>query len=304
MRIFFTSLMAGTLLLGCSPAGAPKEKPGVVKHDETLKEAQTLPLISEPPVGKLPVGISPLSYALNLVIDPTAKDFSGNVAIKVDLQKPLQGVWLHGQGLSVDLASLTLSDGTIIGADYQESEEPGVSLVTLERKVGPGTGTLQFEFHAPFNQSLDGLYQVKRDGSSYIVSQFEAIAARKAFPGFDEPRFKVPFDISVTAPKGDAVIANTPQTGATELDNGMVRYDFARTKPLPTYLLAFAVGPYASMNGRPCPPMRCVIIQYLFAALPPRAMAANWPMRWKTPPALLPPKRNILASPIPMPSST
>ena len=254
MRIFFTSLMAGTLLLGCSPAGAPKEKPGVVKHDETLKEAQTLPLISEPPVGKLPVGISPLSYALNLVIDPTAKDFSGNVAIKVDLQKPLQGFWLHGQGLSVDLASLTLSDGTIIGADYQESEEPGVSLVTLERKVGPGTGTLQFEFHAPFNQSLDGLYQVKRDGSSYIVSQFEAIAARKAFPGFDEPRFKVPFDISVTAPKGDAVIANTPQTGATELDNGMVRYDFARTKPLPTYLLAFAVGPYDVNEWAAMPP--------------------------------------------------
>ncbi|PHS25314.1 MAG: hypothetical protein COA84_07885 [Robiginitomaculum sp.] len=247
MRLFFSSLLATTILVGCSPTQAPtpeKENHQATRYDPALPEAQFLPSIDQPPVGQLPVGIEPLSYAVNLVIDPTSDDFSGNVAIKVDLQKPLKGFWMHGQNLVIDNASLTLVDGTIIPVSYQESEEPGVSLITLDSEAGPGAGTLQFEFHAPFNQSLDGLYQVKRDGDAYIVSQFEAIAARKAFPSFDEPRFKVPFDISVTAPKDDVVITNTPQTGATPLDGGLVRYDFAQTKPLPTYLLAFAVGPY------------------------------------------------------------
>jgi aminopeptidase N len=29
----------------------------------------------------------------------------------------------------------------------------------------------------------------------------ESISARYAFPGFDEPRFKTPFDVTLTAPK-------------------------------------------------------------------------------------------------------
>jgi aminopeptidase N len=254
MRFIIFGFMAVALVAGCNPKPAPVEKSETTKHDPGLVEGQTLPLISEPPVGQLPTGIEPLAYALNLVIDPKAKDFSGNVAIKVDLEKNLKGFWMHGQNLIVDNASLTLADGTVITATYEESNEPGVSLITLASEAGPGKGTLQFEFHAPFNQSLDGLYQVKRDGEAYIVSQFEAIAARKTFPGFDEPRFKVPFDISVTAPKGDAVITNTPQTETTEMENGMVRYDFARTKPLPTYLLAFAVGPYDVNEWAAMPP--------------------------------------------------
>jgi aminopeptidase N len=254
MRFIISGFMAVALVAACSPKPEAVQKNEVAKHDPGLVEGQTLPLISEPPVGQLPTGIEPLSYALNLVIDPKDTNFSGHVAIKVDLEKPLKGFWMHGQDLIVDSASLTLADGTVIAAAYEESEEPGVSLITLASEAGPGKGTLQFEFHAPFNQSLDGLYQVKRDGEAYIVSQFEAIAARKAFPSFDEPRFKVPFDVSVTAPKGEAVITNTPQTDTTEMENGMVRYDFARTKPLPTYLLAFAVGPYDVNEWAAMPP--------------------------------------------------
>ncbi|VAV96809.1 Membrane alanine aminopeptidase N [hydrothermal vent metagenome] len=236
MRFFVSGLVAGFCLVASGSALA-------LDTSAAQAAAPVLPSIDAAPVGQLPVGISPLSYDLHLTIDPTSDEFQGVVSIKVDLEKSMQGFWLHGENLVVDAASLELDDGTKIAASYKESAEPGVSLVTLASVAGPGTGTLHFRYHAPFNQSLDGLYQVKRDEQSYIVSQFEAIAARKAFPGFDEPRFKVPFSLTVTAPKDNAVITNTPQTKATELGN-MIRYEFADTKPLPTYLLAFAVGPY------------------------------------------------------------
>ncbi len=254
MRFIITGLMAGTMLVACSPASSPEGKADTANNEMAGTQMPALPQFDEPPVGQLPTGIAPTSYTLHLVIDPTSIEFSGTVAIKVDLEKAMKGFWMHGEGLIVENVALTLDDGTSIAASYQESAEPGVSLVTLESNTGPGTGTLKFEFHAPFNQSLDGLYQVQRDGSAYIVSQLEAIAARKIFPSFDEPRFKVPFDVSVTAPKDDAVITNTPQTGAIELDDGMVRYDFAQTKPLPTYLLAFAVGPYDINTWAAMPP--------------------------------------------------
>ncbi len=244
MRLFLTHIMACAALVACGPSSSPPPKADVTNIDVETVTVAAVPDFDKPPVGQLPTGIAPVSYALSLVIDPTRTDFTGNVAIKVEISEALKGFWMHGQDLNVTSVVLTLPDGKTIAAHYRESAEPGVSLITLDEEAGPGTGTLQFEFQAAFNQSLDGLYQVKRDDHAYIVSQFEAIAARKAFPSFDEPRFKVPFDISVTASKDDVVITNTPQSGATPLDNDMVRYDFARTKPLPTYLLAFVVGPY------------------------------------------------------------
>ncbi len=241
MRLIVAGLLAAGMISAC---GQAQDKSRAAPPKTVQAQSIQAPSLKMPPAGKLPTGIAPLAYALQLNIDPSSTSFSGHVAIKVRLNKAMKGFWMHGQGLVVENAVLTRPDGADIAATYQESAEPGVSLVTLAQAAGPGDATLQMDFHAPFNRALDGLYQVKRGEDSYIVSQFEAIAARKAFPSFDEPRFKVPFDIAVTAPKDDVVIANTPQVGEKLLQNGMVRHEFARTKPLPTYLLAFAVGPY------------------------------------------------------------
>jgi alanyl aminopeptidase len=88
------------------------------------------------------------------------------------------------------------------------------------------------------------LFKVIRGEDHYAASQLEAIAARQIFPGFDEPEFKVPFDITIVARADDAVITNTPEASSEELADGFVKHVFMTTRPLPTYLLAFAVGPY------------------------------------------------------------
>jgi alanyl aminopeptidase len=77
-----------------------------------------------------------------------------------------------------------------------------------------------------------------------VASQRAPIHARAVFPSFDEPRFKGPFDISVTTRTDDVVITNAPQAATEARGNGRVRHIFATTEPLPTYLVAVAVGPY------------------------------------------------------------
>ena len=55
--------------------------------------------------------------------------------------------------------------------------------------------------------------------------------------------------MTVTAPTSDAVIANTQETSVTAVPGGRKRITFATTKPLPTYLVALAVGPLDIVDG-------------------------------------------------------
>jgi aminopeptidase N len=63
------------------------------------------------------------------------------------------------------------------------------------------------------------------------------------FPCFDHPGFKSTFALTVAAEPGQVVIANSPALSETT-ENGRIWRTFARTPPIPTHLLALAIGPF------------------------------------------------------------
>lgn len=228
-----------TLLLvaGCSKSDAPAGNQPSTADGGALIE-------SEVPVGRLGDTVAPTHYRLELRIDPTQESFSGSVSIDVRINEPVDSIWLHGNGLEVDEIFLTKADGNRVAASYEQRHDSGVSLVSLEQTVDAGAATLDIRFHRPFETGTNGLFRVVRGDDAYVATQFEAIDARKAFPGFDEPAFKVSFDL-VLVTRGDHVaITTTPEIAREPLDDGYVRRVFDTTRPMPTYLLAFAVGPY------------------------------------------------------------
>jgi alanyl aminopeptidase len=191
----------------------------------------------------LPRVVTPLHYRLGFTIDPSKDGFSGHTEIDVNVAKPLKSFFLHGLDLRVARAAIRLASGQTVPATYAQVHESGVATLTFSRPVPAGRGTLLFDYSAPYNGSLEGLYKVVDGGNAYAFTQFEAIDARRAFPSFDEPGFKTPFDVTVTAPAGDKVVGNTPERATGAPVNGMQRWVFQTTKPLPTYLVALAVGP-------------------------------------------------------------
>ena len=50
-------------------------------------------------------------------------------------------------------------------------------------------------------------------------------------------------------------LANTPPVTKSDLGSGMKAVTFAETAPLPSYLVAFAVGPFEAVAGRDQPPL-------------------------------------------------
>jgi len=102
---------------------------------------------------------------------------------------------------------------------------------------------------------------VKEKDHYYAFTQFEATSARRAFPCFDEPGWKTPFDISIRTSFGLLAIANTKEVDKVSDTEGTL-YKFATTKPLPTYLVAFAVGDFDVREGASSPvPIRAITVK-------------------------------------------
>jgi len=202
------------------------------------------------PQGRLPDWVVPQSYQLAFKVDPAQQDFSGTTSIKVKLTRASDHLWLDGAELKVSKVTVTDAAGKVHdGAYVAVDPKAGVARVDFGSTLQPQELTLAFEYTAPLNAQLQGLYKVGAKGEPYAMTQMEPISARFAFPGFDEPGFKTPFDITISVPDDQNVVANTAQVKEVSDGNGWKTVTFDRTLPLPTYLVAFAVGPWDIVDG-------------------------------------------------------
>ena len=192
---------------------------------------------------RLPESVAPTRYTLSLQIDPAEARFSGVAEIDVTLTEAMDRMWIHGENLTVTEATATPAGGAPVSVSWEQVDAvEGIAQIVFPRVMDAGQVHLRIAYNAPFDETLEGLYRVNVGEDHYIFSQFESIAARKAFPCFDEPRFKVPFDVTMTVPNGQRAFANSRDIETVSVD-GMTRVHFATTENLPTYLVAFAVGP-------------------------------------------------------------
>ena len=196
------------------------------------------------PAGQLSKDIVPIEVFLDLTIVPDETYFHGKTNIVANINKPQKEYYIHGNLLEVEKVQIKGADNKTIDGTYEQVSDSGVALLRFPEIINTGKVDLEITYKSKFNEALDGLYRVNDGGLNYAFTQFEAIAARLAFPGFDEPAFKVPYTTSLTVKHEHVAIANTPVVKTTELENGMKRLDFQKSKPLPSYLIAFAVGEF------------------------------------------------------------
>ncbi len=231
------------LLCGCASAPRPP-RPGAPAPAVASRAV---------PTGKLPREVRPLAYHLALEIVPSRERFSGHVRIEVELAQPTARVWLHAKGLHVSRAQAEAA-GTVVAGRLQQVDDEGVARLELEHSLPAGPAVLDFSYDAPFDRQLSGLYKVRAQGKDYAFTQFEPVSARQAFPCFDEPAFKTPFDVTLTVSATDVAVSNAPEVSSEPVAQGEKRVRFAITRPLPTYLIALIVGPLDVVTAAPIPP--------------------------------------------------
>jgi aminopeptidase N len=203
------------------------------------------------PPGKLTDAVRPLTYRLDLTVDPGQERFSGHVEIDATLKSASAFVDLHGRNLKMARASATAAGKTYVGRWF-ELDPTGVARLVFDEPLPAGAVTFAFDYDAEFNQGPSGMFRVKVGEDWYSWTQFQSIDARAAFPGFDEPGFKVPFTVTLRTRKGHVAVSNAPEISTTTDGDWTVRR-FAPTLPLPTYLVAMMVGPFAVLEGQVAP---------------------------------------------------
>ncbi len=209
---------------------------------------------------RLPTGVAPRHYAIELEPDLEAATFAGSVAIDIVLTEPAGSIMLNAAELSVARARLCTPQDETEELDFALDAES--ERLTLSRRHGTGEfasgpARLDISFTGVLNDQLHGFYRSSYtddagDTHTIATTQFESTDARRAFPCFDEPALKATFATTLVVDEGLLAVSNTAETGREPLTDGRVRVSFAPTMVMSTYLVAFVVGPMEATGAIDC----------------------------------------------------
>ncbi len=195
----------------------------------------------------------PTHYDLEIVPNKDTMTFSGTVIITGQkVGRPSKRITLHQKELKVTSAKL------------EHHSKQGVQEISLDRinlhngsnevrlhsdqNLNAGKYTITLSFTGKISTNMLGMYPSNfvHDGKAkqLIATQFESHHARRAFPCVDEPEAKATFQLTLTVPKGEVALSNTPAEKTSKASGlpGFVRTTFEVTPKMSTYLLAFVYG--------------------------------------------------------------
>jgi len=286
MRCCHILLLTFAVVLSAPASAAPRTAPGTAPGAAPLPAQRAKPkpapqqALAAPfaaPPFRLDRAVQPRAYTLDLTLDPALPNYQGQVAVDLQLLQPQARLVLHAKGLRIGHA-LAEAGAQRWPLRVQVIDEERIGLLPM----GPGGGTARaaapggraarsgaagaparlpadlpagpvrvtVSFVGPLDsQGVYGLFRQQEAGRWYAMSQFQAVGARQAFPLLDEPGWKVPWTVSLTVPDGLKAFANTDAGPPTPAAPGWQRWQFATTPPLPSYLLALAVGPFDVLDA-------------------------------------------------------
>lgn len=251
MKQRISPFVLGALLTSCAAAPPDSVRSSVAPPTPSLATAAPAAPSEAPPTLRLPDSVYPTRYEAELTLDPALDGFRGVVSIHLAARRATRLLWLHAQDLT--LRSASFSQG---GAAQPVRVVPGSAPFVgfaLPAELSPEKGgVLRIEYEAKIDRERpQGVYSVSEGSGAdarYVYSLFEPIDARRAFPCFDEPEYKVPWKMAIRVRKEHVAFSNAEAVGETD-EGAMKRIDFAETPPLPSYLVAFMAGPFEAIDA-------------------------------------------------------
>jgi alanyl aminopeptidase len=217
-----------------------------------LGAAQAFAQSASPVPGlRLPRDVVPLTYDPRLRVDPAADVFSGTIEIKVRVLEPTDLVWLNAKNLTIlEARAVVLGpQEEAVGAATVPGNDNVIGL-RFAKVLPAGEARLWISYTGLIERvGAVGLFRQQEGDHWYAVTQFEPLDARRVFPSFDEPDRKAEWKLALEVPASMRAFANMPVESDRATTTGWREVTFQRTPPLPSYLIAFAVGEFDVRDG-------------------------------------------------------
>lgn len=198
----------------------------------------------------LPDDIRPSHY--DLVIepymygsDPAKFTFNGTLAMTFTCVKATDQIVMHAYELEVTDIKLTSPSSPPFVSQKLDTDKQFL-IIKLGSRLTPGQNySVSMHFEGKLENDRDGLYLSSyKNGNTTVylaTTQFEAVAARKAFPCMDEPALKATFATTIIRRTWNLALSNMPLQTSTNMGGDRVADKFQTSLPMSSYLVALIV---------------------------------------------------------------
>lgn len=211
---------------------------------------------------------SDVRYRLNITLEKGTSLMTGEIQISVKLtdegaKNDLILDWRTTQ-FQNDKDQPFAKVFTVNNLPENSAQAKNEHLIIPKKSLKSGENIIRIQFASPIKTSGSAItrYVDKEDGAEYVYSLFVPSDASTAFPVFDQPDLKARFQLVATISRGWKIVANTTQGRVTPITRRIGHVgknsetvstpldyiEFPETKPISTYVFAFAAGDFAEFE--------------------------------------------------------
>ncbi|MDR3638236.1 MAG: M1 family metallopeptidase [Isosphaeraceae bacterium] len=191
--------------------------------------------------------------ALNLQVDFGARVLAGSATLHVERQPGAHAdapLVLDTKRLTIEGVEVLTAEQKRVPAAFSLGKPDPILGAALTVNLPPGAGAVTVNYRtAPEANALQWLDAPRTAGGKqpFLFTQSEAIHARTWIPLQDSPGVRVTYEATIKAPPGMTALMSAEHLPAQD---GAFR--FKMTRPIPSYLIALAVGdlPFRPLGAR------------------------------------------------------
>ncbi|OXB83645.1 UNVERIFIED_CONTAM: hypothetical protein H355_015293 [Colinus virginianus] len=182
---------------------------------------------------RLPSDVVPLHYDLDLQPNLTTLKFTGSVKIVVNVTQVTKKIVLHSSGLNITKTTITSTGGQEKPVELLEYPlHDQIAVMTPESLLAGQNYTVNLEFSSNLSDTYYGFYKISYKDENYkqrwfAATQFEPLAARSAFPCFDEPALKATFSIRIKRDEKLSTLSNMPKVSVYAIPQHINQVEYA-----------------------------------------------------------------------------
>jgi aminopeptidase N len=189
-----------------------------------------------------------IRYSLKVLLSPGAPALQGTALVEVSLPQRVPDLVLDWRPGPSSRVTRVRVNGKPARARLDREH-----LIVPAKLLRRGKNRLSFAFESPIAPSGSAVtrYVDREDRAEYVYTLFVPSDASTAFPCFDQPDLKARFKLELLLPRAWTAVGNAPVDRMELAGNSVRHIRFAETRPISSYLFAFAAGPFAEILATP-----------------------------------------------------